>query len=1032
MHSLWIFFLRKRAFTYLLMFVLTLAGLYCLVAIPKESSPEVIIPMGIVTTVLRGGSAEDVERLVTDKLENELANLENLDVITSSSLEGVSSVSVQFLASADIDRSIQDLKDAVDRAKVEFPEDATEPSVMRVNFADQPILILSVSQDLSPASFAALGDDLEKELKKVSGVSKVSVSGTRERETQVVLRKEMLEAYGLRADQVVSALALANASFPIGSLTVSGIDYPIKFAGALEEPSEVADIVVAERFGVPVYVRDVATVIDGLAPPKTIARASLDGAPSANALTLSIYKKEGGDVTKIAKAVRDRLTELQQGMLSGADVVVSFDTGELVSKDLKELSRVGLETVLLVLLVLVLTIGWRESLVAALSIPLSFVIAFIGLYISGNTINFVSLFSLILAIGILVDSGIVVTEAIHTRSKKYGNSSEAAVAAIKEYAWPLIAGTMTTIAVFAPLFFLSGVMGKYVASIPFTVIFVLVASIVVALGMVPLLAIALTKESHSNRFEELQERYFQRVQDWYKRFLGRFLDSHRSQNWLLGLMVAGLFVAVLLPVFGLVKVQFFPQADEDFAYIEIERPQGTPLLGTDKSAREVEEFLYANPYIDSFVTTVGAGSSFNASGGGAGTKIANITLTLDKDRDITSSEVVEMLRRDLSVISSADVRVEEPASGPPSAAPIAIKFKGDDLDELAAVALRAEALLSSIEGTVDARSSVRDDGTQFTIAVDRTKAAQVGLSATQVAQTLRTAVSGTVATTIKKQDSDIDVTVKLNLNPGFINPEETTIASIDSIKQIPIMTPSGPALMGSLISITADESRAAISHEDQKRVVSVTSKLVPGVTALEVVGAFNSRIDELALPADVILDFGGESEDVNRSFAEMGIALIAGMALMLAILVLEFNSFRYPIYLLGIVPLSLIGVLAGLALTGKPLSFPSMLGVIALAGVIINHAIILLDSVLHMLRADSSASLRSVLVEASAIRLRPIALTTATTVIGMLPLAGASAMWGPLAFAIMFGLMFAMILTLILVPVLFYRYPGKEFAPMKR
>ncbi len=1039
MHSLWKFFLKKRAFTYLLMGVLILSGTFSLISIPKESAPEVIIPMGIVSTVLRGASAEDTEKLITDKLESEIANVENIDKVTSSSREGVSVITAQFNASANIEKSIQDLKDAVDRVKGDLPEDATEPMVTKINFADQPMLILSISQDLSPAGLTALGEDLKNELKKVDGVSKVEISGTRERQIQVVVRKEQLAKYGLSLNQVIGAIQGANASFPIGSITVSDVDYPIKFDGSIESGAEVPDITIQSASGVPVYLRDVAFIADGLAPPSTFSRISINGEPSENALTLNIYKKSGGDVTKIAKAARDKLDELKDTKLAGAKVVVSLDTGELVKKDLTNLTTTGLETVALVMLMLFLTIGWRESLVAGLSIPLSFVIAFTGLYLSGNTINFMSLFSLILAIGILVDSGIVVAEAIHTRIKTYGSAEGAAIASIKEYAWPLIAGTMTTVAVFAPLFFLSGIVGKFISSIPFTIIFVLIASIVVALGFVPLLAILLTKE-HKNRFEDMQEDWSHRAQEWYKKFLGGILDSAKYQKrffWALGI---GFVMAIALPVTGLLNVSFFPQDDQDYAFVSIERPQGTPLAKTDLSVREVEEVLYNSPYIESFVTTVGASSALSGSGGGSGTKLANITVIIPKERELTSSEIVDKLRKELSPINSAEVKVDQGNNGPPSGDPVVIRFSGDNLEELSEAASKAETILSGIKGTQDVVTSLRDDGTQFEISVDRTKATQVGLSSASIAQLLRTAVSGVTATTIKKGGTDIDIVVKTDLNPDFINPEDTIKTTIDSIKGIPVVTPTGAILLGSIITTKISESRATISHEDQKRVATVSSKLTSDGNALKVTNEFKNHEEELNLPDTVSVKYGGDNEEINKTFAEMGLALLAGMAGMLAILVLEFNSFRYAFYLLFTIPLSLIGVLGGLTITGQALSFSSMLGLIALAGVIINHAIILLDSILHKLDLEEknkeegieTRNLRDVILDASAIRLRPIFLTTITTVVGMIPLARVSALWGPLAFAIMFGLAFAMILTLVLIPVFFYRYPGKRYINLKK
>lgn len=1012
------------------MFTLTVVGLYSLVVIPKESSPEVIIPMGVITTPLRGSTAEDTEKLITDKIEDEVLNLENMDTVTSSSREGASVVVAQFTPSADIDESIAALKEAVDKAKVNFPTDADEPIVSKVNFADQPILIASISQDASPAQLTALGKTLEQELKKVPWVSKVEISGTRDREVQVVVRKESLEKYGITLPQVIAALSSSNASLPIGTITVADINYPIKFAGSVETPLEIPDLTITSKSGAPVYVRDVAFVADGLAPPTTFSRASINGEPSSNALTLSIYKKSGGDVTKITKAARDKLTLLQNDLLEGADIVVSFDRGELVAKDLKDLTRVGLETVALVMLVLFLTIGWRESLVAGLSIPLSFVVAFIGLYASGNTINFISLFSLILAIGILVDSGIVVAEAIHTRLKLYGNAEQAALASIKEYAWPLIAGTMTTIAVFAPLFFLTGVTGKFIASIPFTIIFVLVASIFVALGMVPLLAILLTKE-HKNRFEEMQETWSKKAQDWYKHFLRTFLLNRKLQNKFFATLIVGFIASFLLPIFGLLPVKFFPQDNQDFVFISIEKPQGTPLLQTDHSVREVEEILYNEEHTKSFITTVGAGSALSGSDE-VGTKIASITVILREDRDLTSTDVVEKLREELAGITSANVQVSQGNNGPPSGKPVSIKFLGNNLGDISLAVDKGETLLKSLDGTVDVESSLRDDGTQFEIRIDRAKAERYGLTAASVAQTLRVAVSGVNATTIKKQGDDIDVVVKTDLNADFINPEDTIKTTTDSIKQLPLVTQDGTVLLGSLITVKVSESRAVINHEGGKRVAEVTSDVKPGATAVATVNEFKNREKELDLPSGISVDYAGESENVNNSFRDMLLALLAGMAGMLAILVLEFNSFRYAFYLLGTVPLSLIGVLGGLTLTGQYLSFSSMLGFIALSGVIINHAIILLDSILHRLEHEQDRPLLDVLVDASAVRLRPIFLTTITTVIGMVPLAGASALWGPLAFAIMFGLMFAMILTLLFVPTLFYRYPGKRFRDMEK
>lgn len=1024
MTAFWSFFIRRGAFTALLGTVLALAGIASAIAIPKESSPEVQIPVGVVTTILPGASAEDTERLLTDPIEDRVLGLERVSEVTSSSGEGVSVVTVEFDANADIERSLQLLRDEVDAATPELPEEAEDPVVTDVNFADQPILIASIAGALAPAELTALGEEVEDELERIPGVSEVQLSGVREREVQVILDQARLRAYGLSASDVTQALAAAGVAAPAGSLTVDGVRYAVRLESGLTSTAQVASIAIPGPGGVPVRVADVAEVVDGLADASTFSRVSVDGEPSAPALTLSVFKTRGGNILETGDAVKERLAELQETTLAGTAAVISYDAADDVAHDLTELTRVGLETVALVLVILFLTLGWRESLVAAASIPLSFLIAFIGLAASGNTINFVSLFSLILAIGILVDSGIVVVEAMHTRLVKGDSKFDAAVGAVREYAWPLIAGTLTTVAVFVPLFFLSGVTGKFIASIPFTVIFVLLASIFVALGLVPILGMAVIRRE-SSRLERFQERWNEKAHDWYERYLRGLLNDRARENRFILAMV-GLFIgALMLPVLGLVKAEFFPTDDGDLVYVEIERPAGTALEDTDLSVRAVEELLYADDRIESFVTETGAGSSFG-SAPGSGTKLGNITVNLKEE---SSGTVVPDLRERLGSATAARVTVSEPADGPPAGGAIAVTFSGDDLDALARAANAGARVLEGIPGTANITTSVRDDGGEFVVRVDPLRAAEFGVSPLAVAETLRSALFGAEATDIRAGGEDIEVRTKLALNPAYTDPSETSEATVGAVRELSVQGTTGPVPLSLVASVAYEPANATIRHEDGTRIATLSADATASGNPVEIASAFEAAMAEAELPEGVTYSIGGESEEVNRSFAEMGIALLAGAALMLGILVLEFNSFRHALYLLLLIPLSLVGVLFGLGITGSALSFPAMLGVIALAGVIINHAIILMDSIARIGREHESRNehpnLTDVVVEASATRFRPIILTTVVTVAGMVPLSGASALWGPLAFSIMFGLSFSLLLTLVLVPILYNRWPGK-------
>lgn len=1032
MLPLWNFFIEKRQFTALVIAALVLWGTSAAIGITKESAPEVSIPVGIVSVALPGASSEDVERLVTNKIEERLANLQNLDTLTSSSQDGFAVVTVQFLASADLDKSIQKLKDEVDKVKPDLPDDATDPTVSDVNFVDQPIQIISITADRPFAQLAELGETLKTELQGIKGVSRVSVSGVRNREIQVVVKKQEIERLGISLAQVTQAIAAANSALPAGAITVNDVLYSIAFEGSLDNAPDIGGIPVLNVGGQVIYLRDIATVSDGVEKATSYSRISVGGKPSSQALTLSVFKVRGQDVTKTTAGTKAKLEELKKTILAGSDVLITNDLGDQVTKDLSDLTETGLITTVLVMLCLFATIGWREAIIAGLSIPLSFLIAFIGLLYSGNTLNFVSLFSLILAIGILVDSGIVVVEAIHTRRHQYGDKVRAAREALHEYAWPLIGGTMTTIVVFVPLFFISGIVGKFIFSIPFTVIFVLIASIFVALGLIPVLAITFAKEE-SSALAQRQEEYAEAAREWYAKFLRRIFADRKAQNRILWGMLLGFFVALALPISGLLKTNFFPQEDIDFLYVDIEMPPGTTLGVTDLTVREVEEKLYGDKEIESFITTVGSLSSFgNAAQGGSpsgGERFANITINLPKaaERSRTSTQILQGIKDRLLDVKSGIVRAGEPSGGPPVGAAIDLKYLGKDRDALDQTLLLAQRTLEETPGATEINASNKNDATEFKLTINRDKLAQTGISPAQVALVLRTAVAGMTATKLTGGDKDVDVVVSLNLNPSATDPHQASVTTLDAVRQIPLTTPTGSTiLLGSVVDESLDRASAVINHEDRERLGEITANVAPGKTPGEVLAAFNQKMSQNKLPEGVHLKVGGENEETNQSFMEMGIAFLAGLALMFVVLVLAFNSMRYSFYLILSVFLSLIGVFGGLTITGQTLSFSSLLGIIALAGVIINHAIILMDSILRRLNDGKHHDFEEIVIEAATSRLRPIVLTTITTVIGMIPLIFVSALWGPLAFAILFGLSFSMTLTLLLIPMLAYRWPDRH------
>jgi HAE1 family hydrophobic/amphiphilic exporter-1 len=1028
MFPLWNFFLKRKQFSTILIVGLVALGLYCVALIPKEASPTINIPVGNVTVTFPGASAEDVESLVTNPLEEQIVNIGDIDTLTSTSKDGVSSIRVQFDANADINQSIQSLEQAVAKVVPQLPSEINTPTVGQVNYNDRPILSISVSGDLPQTQLATLGQTLTTDLEGVQGVSSVSVSGIPVPEVDVVVDKNALATQGLRLTDVITAIANSNASLPAGNITMTGVNYDVDFKGNITDPNQIGDIALTNKNGATIYLRDIALISNGLASATTYSRVSVSGAPANQAMTLLVYEQTGGNVTIIANAVKAEMKSLQETSLAGLTVLIapSTDQGVQVSTQLGALVDTGCITILLIIAILFLTIGWRESIVAALSIPLSFTIAFAGLYFGGFTLNLISLFALILAVGILVDSGIVITEAIHARMNVYGSTLEAARVSLKEYGWPLIAGTMTTVAVFVPLMYLTGTTGRFISNVPATIIIVLIASIFVALGIVPLIATMFTNLER-NALEKKQEEYTAKIQIWYVKKLRILLENRRHQNIFIWILVVLFVAAIILPLRGYLPVSFFPQTNQDYVYVNIQKPPGTDLAMTDLSTREVEELLYTDKDIASFVTAVGASSSFGgSSNSSSGSNQANITVNLYPGHKKSSTQVQAELSKLLSPIKDTDIQVLQPSSGPGSGAPIQIQFTGNNLNELVAAADTSAQYLSTVPGVSNITTTTKNNGTEFVLTINRAKATALGLTESEIAQILRAAVNGSIATTIDQPLQNINVVVKLDLNPNYTDPSNTNQTTMDSIDNISIQTPSGSVLLGSILSDSLGNSNASIAHLNEQRIETISAYPTANTTAGVVVTAFQKGLPSLHFPSDVVVSYGGDAQSISQSFGQLFICLIVGLLAMFMILILAFNSIHDTIQLLLLIPLSLIGILFGLTITHQTLSFPVFLGFVALGGVIVNHAIILTDSMVKRVKAEPDKAKIDITLEAASSRLRPIFLTTATTVIGMIPLEISGGEFGPLAFTVMFGLSFAICLTLVLLPVLFYRSEIKK------
>lgn len=1033
MKTIWDLFIDNAAFTYLVIAAIAIGGLFSVITLPKEASPEVKVPIGIVTTVYPGASARDVERLITDKVEAKIASLDELDTYSSVSREGLSSITVQFEASADLDDRIRALRDAVAEAEPELPDEVERPVVQQVSFSDVPIVSFSITASVPEAELKAMAERFQEELEKISGVSDVLVAGDRESKVIVTADKRRLDQYGVSVTELMSALSVASLSSPIGAIETDEVRYVVRLDTEVKDPQAIASIPLRAVAGAPLYLRDVADVQFTLEEPQTYSRVSQEGSPSGAAVTLSVFKKTGGDITRIVDESKAAVEEIRSQEFPESEVITVFDNAKEIRKSISDLSGNGLQTVAMILLLLLVFLGWREALLAGITVPLTFLFGFIGLSAVGSTVNFLSLFSLILALGVVVDTGIVVVEGMHEEVKKGTQPKEAAKRVVREFQWPIISGTMTTVVAFFPMMFMSGIMGEFVKHIPITVNITLLGSLITGLALVPVVASKLLKakdvaDATPTIKHMYIDPYLNRLQAWYGKTIRAFLQSKRQKRRMTWFLIIGFVFSLALPATGILKATLFPENNADFFWIDIEAPIGTTLDATDRVARQVEEALYQDSRIESFYVNVGAGNSQSGSAAGNSANLASFTVNLKTEREEQTTDIINEYRSTLSSITEAEIVVSQAESGPPAGAPVAITFKGPELDVLETIVRDAQEILEDIEGAIDVGSSIDESVFEFVLTIDREKAAASGFTPFQIAQTLRTTVQGTKAATLRYEGDDVDVQVRQQLNPAATTPEERLVTTIDEILQLSLRTADGRDVpLSSFVTARPMPGTSAISHEDGDRVATATAN-VSGRATVDIFADFEKRAaEELVIPGSYTMKLGGEQEDIQQTFTDMIRALFTGMFLIAAVLLLQFGSLRQVSFIMLSLPMALIAVLPGLAIMGQTLSFPSFIGIIALSGVVVNDAIMLMDKINR--NRQSGMVLDEAIADAGQSRLQPILLTTVTTVAGILPLTLSDPIWGPLGFAIIFGLSFATVLTLCVIPMLYQRWGEPKAKP---
>lgn len=1050
--SPWTFFIRKSKLTYLIIFFLLIFGLFTIESLPRELQPEVKIPIAVVATGYLGASPLDVEQQVTKKIENEVFNLEGIKKINSTSSLGVSSVVVEFDADQDLTESIRKLKDEVQGVESDLPEDATTPQVIEISFSDQPIFIATLSSDrYDVADLKKIAEDLEDELKGVSYVSDVKVVGGRNRVVNVDINQELLAQNNLSLNQVIASISASNVNFPIGSIDFVNSKYSLRVEGEFETADELAKLPIAFIGDGPVLLEDVAKVEDGFSKEVSKSRLSINQDTPKEAVSVQVFKKTGGDITKVAEEVEKKVGD-------GAGVIYPIDVGveitandaDYIKESIDTLTKNGSQTVMIILVLLFIFLGWREALIAGLAVPFSFFISFIIMAIVGESLNFLSLFALILALGLLVDSAIVVVEGMYRKVGEYKISGyDSAILTIKEYAAPLLSGMLTTVAVFFPLMFISGIMGEFLKVIPIVVNATLIAALFVALTIIPTIgALVLkpkTKKKEDQKSDEGDEqgfikrrygkikkacgskpreerwatRIFNKISDRYYNFIPKIIGSKKKRRAVIGGVIVLFFLSLTLPFSGILKVESFGEVDSKYFYVEVKLPEGTLLEKTDEVTKKAEEVILEETEVVNFVSSVGSGTGSDiTSGDSSQTNVASIKVNLTKkeNREIESGEIIGEIRSRLEKeITEAEISFIEEESGPPGGAPIELRVIGDDLETLEKIAEEIKNKLATISTVVEADTSVEFSAGEFVFIPNKDILAREGLTVAQVSQELRNGISGNDKSEITKDGEEIKI---------YIQYDEDQISSFSDIESILFVTPTGNSLaLSELGEVKISSSLASINRKDKERIVTITAD-TEGGNPTEITTQLQTDLENFDLPGGYRLDYGGEQEETADTFKDMFMKMIIGIILILFILVIQFNSYRQVSIILFTIPLAMIGVFIGLAAARLTLDIPAFIGIVSLAGIVVNNAIIFVDQI------NKEIAKKTELVEsvrtAGRSRLRPILLTSITTIFGLLPLSLTQPDWRNMGFAIIFGLAFSTLLTLFVLPTMFVSFYRKK------
>jgi len=1011
------FFIKRTAITWLLIIGILIMGAFSLTTIPQELQPEINIPFGSIITVLPGANPSDVELLITEPLEKEISGVEDIKNISSTSALGLSTIFIEFEANADIKERIQDIKDKVDSIKSELPEDTTEPIISKAEANSESIINFSIIGDRPLYELSKIAEEVKEELEDIKGVSKVKISGNQEKQIEVIIDNSKVETYGLNINQIANIIKYSDFNIPVGVITTDKLNYSIRIDNKITDLETIRNININKEL----KIKDIARVEENYSTQNLISKLSIKGNTAKQAITLQIYKTDSGNIIKVAENSKQKISELN--IDKDIEIAVSNDNSEFIKGDLDVLINSGKQTTILIILILFLALGLTEGILAGLSIPLTLLITITILKIEGMTINSLTLFSLVIALGLMVDTAIVIMEGVNEFMEKGYSGKEAAIKSVETYKWPLIAGTSTTIFAFAPMLLVSGILGEFLKALPITISAALISSLILSFTLIPSITASFLSKRKTHH-KAILAPFFAKTGKAFEKLIQAILNKKIFRISTILIAITALTLSATLPASGALKVEMFPQTDFRLFIINIEAPKGLIIEESEKIAKKIEKELYEIKEIESFLTIIGTGQSQVATDivslqQAGSSNLTNITVNLvaKEEREDKSYIIADKLRKKLEKYTEVKITVQEFTEGPPSDSPIALRITGKEINKLKEISNDIQNIISSIEGTENVNDDLAKGLNEFKFTLDREILSQHNLSGIEVASTIRNLIQGIEAKEIKLNDEDIKIIVKNDIAEKNNSPE----TSIRDIQNFEIQSPNGYSVsLGQIADFDLINGFSSINHKDQDRIIKVKSDLAPNKNATTITEEIQKQLENYELPSGYKIEFGGDTEDIEQSFQELFQSMVLAVLLIMFTLVLVFNSLSQPFIIILTLPLALIGVFPGLYLMGLNLSFPAFLGVVALTGVVVNDAIVLIDRINNNLK--EGIEFKKAITEAANARLQPIIMTTLTTVVGILPLALTNDFWAGLGFSLVFGLSAATMLTLIVIPVIYYMF----------